>query len=103
MACCERDDHGEENGDIRRSSRGTEDLAKGLHDAFTLEPSAIQSAPLLHEPPMSNDRYTATVWSVPAKHTGRFVGLEPTQREIVIHGVTIVQLPRAKISRCSSA
>jgi hypothetical protein len=70
-----------------------EDLVKGLSDAFRIDPSDIKVDSPVNEPVLANDAYAAVLWALRGTHTGTFVGLEPTGREVTIEGLTLVKLP----------
>jgi hypothetical protein len=68
------------------------DINAGLAGPFEVDTDSFKVESSFSDPPMQNDRFAAVPWSVTATHVGPFVGLEPTNRVVVIEGVTIVTL-----------
>jgi SnoaL-like polyketide cyclase len=73
-----------------------DDISQGLAGAFTIDSGGIRVDSPLNEKLLENNTYAAVVWSLTATHTGPFVGLEATGREVTIEGVTLVQKPTSK-------
>ncbi len=70
-----------------------DDLKAGLSDAFTLTmPNISAVMPFDDATPLqtADGRYQALPWTVGAKHTGSFMGVDPTGQDITITGITIV-------------
>lgn len=40
--------------------------------------------------PMTNESFTSVVWEYAGRHTAVFQGIQPTGREVMIRGVTVV-------------
>lgn len=68
-------------------------VAQGLEPSFSVERFDFDHGEAVLGTAQPGGSRTATVtWTVRARHTGRFVGIAPTERSISIRGCTVVDL-----------
>ena len=71
-----------------------DDVTAGLAEYFTPTQGFLPAAGFAEGEPISNGRHTAIVWEYHGRHTAAFQGVQPTGREVVIRGTTVVDVSR---------